>query len=259
MNEMEKFLNFAAVVKVRRSYDDELYKFIKLMKSVGFLEEYAEQFEKKCCFDKNFNEFSEDKFWHYVELNNGNRNDTCIEFQWGKGFTWGDRKDYLEYSSEIKILNIDELIRACNKEELFKMNYEYTSFRNELQDKESASDLDDFLVFYEWSITKYPNGKYNVKDEQCDTFEFEENTTLNEIIDRVYFKMFDYFTDEEDIEGLIKDNDFRYVKNTYESYIKTGENLKLLDEEKKKHYMNWFQEITKENTKEDELEINNDI
>ncbi len=259
MNEMEEFLNFAAVVKIRRSYDDDLYKFIELMKSVGFLKEYTEQFEKNCCYNKEFNEFSEDEFWHYVDLNNGNRNDTCIEFQWSKGFTWGNRKDYLEYDSEMKILSIDELIRACNKEELFKMNYEYTNFENELQDKKSASDLDTFLDFYEWSITKYPDGKYNIKDEQCNTFDFEENTTFDKILDRVYFRMFDYFIDEEDIEGLIQDNDFDYIKRTYESYIKTGESLKILDEETKEIYSNWFQEIIQENIKKNDIEINNDI
>lgn len=256
MNEMEEFLNFAAVVKIRRSYDDDLYKFIELMKSVGFLKEYTEQFEKNCCYNKEFNEFSEDEFWHYVDLNNGNRNDTCIEFQWSKGFTWGNRKDYLEYDSEMKILSIDELIRACNKEELFKMNYEYTNFENELQDKKSASDLDTFLDFYEWSITKYPDGKYNIKDEQCNTFDFEENTTLERVIDRVYYKMFDYFIDEEDIEGLIKDGDFDYIKSKYESYMKTGEKLKLIDKLNKQYYEKWFQEITQE---KDSIEINNDI
>ena len=142
MNKMEDFLNFGAVVKLRRSYDDELLKFIKLIKSVGFLKDYIEPFEKYCCFDKEYNEFSEDVFWHYVEINGGNKNDTCIEFQYGKGFTWGNRMDYLNYDSEMKVLTVDELIRACNKEELFKMNYEYTSFENELQNKENAVDLD---------------------------------------------------------------------------------------------------------------------
>lgn len=258
MNEMEKFLNFAAVVKIRRSYDDELFKFVKLMKSIGFLKEYIEHFEKSCCTDKEFNEFFDSVFWHYVEINKGNLNDTCIEFQWSKGFTWGDRTEYLNYDSEIKILNVDELIRACNKEYLFKMNYEYTSFKDELQDKESASDLDYFLDFYEWSITKYPDGKYNIKDEQCNTFDFEENTTLDKILDRVYFRMFDYFTDEEDIESLMKE-DSKYVKRKYESYIKIGENLKLLDEEKRKHYTDWFQEIVQENKAKDNIETEKDI
>ena len=57
MNEMEEFLTFGAVVKIRKEYDDDLYKFIELMKSIGFLREYAESFEKNCFFDKEFNEF----------------------------------------------------------------------------------------------------------------------------------------------------------------------------------------------------------
>lgn len=255
MNEMEEFLNLCAVVKIRRSYDDELLKFIELIKSVGFLKEYIENFEKNCCFDKTFNEFSENTFWHLVELNKGNINDTCIEFQWSKGFTWGNRKDYLNYNSEIKILNIDELIRACNKEELFKMNYTYTSFKEELSNnKESAFDLDDFLCFYDWRIVKYPDGKYNIKDEQCNTFDFQENTTFDKILNRVYYRMFDYFMDEEDIDGLIEENEFEYVKRKYESYVKIGLELKVLNENNLKVYNNWFKEREQEN-----IEINNDI
>lgn len=72
----------------------------------------------------------------------------------------------------MKILNVDELIKVCRKRKLFNMNYEYTNFENELQDKESASDLDNFLDFMSGLITKYPDGKYNIKDEQCNTFEF---------------------------------------------------------------------------------------
>lgn len=258
MNEMEEFLNFGAVVKISQNYDNDLFKFIELMKSVGFLKEYAESFEKNCCTDEKNKEFSEDIFWHYVKINNGNKRDTCIEFQWSKGFTWGNSKDYLNYDSEIKILTVDELIKACNKEELFKMDYKYTNFENELQDKECASDLDLFLDFYEWSITKYPNGKYNIKDEQCNTFDFEENTTLDNIVSRVYFRMFDYFTDEESIEELMNE-DSEYVKKTYKSYIKIGEKLHLLDDENKTIYEDWFKEIVQENENKESLEINNDI
>lgn len=262
MNDMEKFLNFGAVVKIRRNYDDELYKFIKLIKSVGFLKEYIDSFEKNCCTDKEFNEFSEDIFWHYVEINKGNKSDTCIEFQWYKGFTWGNGKDYKEYDSEMKILTVDELIKACSKEELFNMNYENSSFKDELENKESATDLDNFLDFYEWSLCKYPNGKFNIKDEQCNTFKFEENTTLNEVIDRVYFRMVDYFMVEKDIDGLIEENNFDYVKKVYESYIKSGKSLNLLDEEKLKQYENWFEEIKPKNSPKqtvEEIEIDNDI
>lgn len=262
MNDMENFLNFSAVVKIRRSYDDELYKFIELIKSVGFLKEYIESFEKNCCFDKQFKEFSEDVFWHYVEINKGNKNDTCIEFQWYKGFTWGDGKDYKNYDRKIKIITVDDLIKACNKEELFKMNCIDTSFKEELKDKEYTSELDNFLDFYDWTLEKYPDGKYNIKDRQCNTFDFEENTTLDEVLNRVYFRMFDYFIDEEDIEGLIEEGSFDYVKKVYESYMKIGEKLKLLNEENIKNYTNWFDEIKpkeKQNESITEMEIDNDI
>ena len=262
MNEMEEFLTFGAVVKIRKEYDDDLYKFIELMKSIGFLREYAESFEKNCCFDKEFNEFSEDRFWYYVKLNNGNTRDTCIEFQWSKGFTWGNRKDYLDYDKDMKILNIDELIKVCRKEELFNMNYGKTSFQNELEDKESATELDDFLAFYEWSIVKYPDGKYNIKDEQCNTFDFEENATFDTILDRVYFRMFDYFIDEGEVENLIRDGEFNYVKKVYESYMKVGKNLKLLDDNDKSFYGKWFKELTKDIEKKESketIDISNNI
>lgn len=259
MNEMEEFLNFCAVLKIRREYDNDLYKFVELMKSIGFLKEYAEYFEKNCCYDKDFSEFSEDRFWYYVKLNNGNTRDTCIEFQWGKGFTWGDGKDYLAYDSEMKILDVDELIRACNKENIFNMNYERTSFKNELEDKESAFELDDFLCFYEWSIIKYPDGKYNIKDEQCNTFDFEENTTFDEILNRVYFRMFDYFVDEGNVEELIRDNEYNYVKKEYETYIRIGKKLKLLDNKDKNFYEKWFKEVVSENLDKDDIEVTNDI
>lgn len=57
MNDMEKFLNFCAVVKINRSYDDELLKFIELIKSVGFLNEYIEYFEKNVVSIKDLMSF----------------------------------------------------------------------------------------------------------------------------------------------------------------------------------------------------------
>ena len=50
-----------------------------------------------------------------------------------------------------------------------------------------------------------------------------------------------------------------YVKKKYESYMKTGEKLHLLNEENKKHYAEWFQEVIKENESKDTIEINNDM
>ena len=245
MNDMEKFLNFSAVVKVRQFYDDELYNFIKLMKSMGFLNEYINSFEKKCCYDKEFQEFSDSAFWNLVGMNRKNSLSTCIEFQWGKGFTFGDEKDYTDYDSDIKILSVDDLIKSCNKEELFKMNYTYTSFDSEILDKESASELDNFLDFYEWRIVKYSDGKYNIRDEQCKTFDFEENTNLEEITKRVYFRMLDYFMEEQDIGEMLEgdEEDIRYVHKTFEIYMDTGKKLNLLDDQNYENYKNSFNQI----------------
>ena len=44
MNDMELFLNFGAVVEIRRNYRDDLYKFCKLMISLGFIKEYIDYF-----------------------------------------------------------------------------------------------------------------------------------------------------------------------------------------------------------------------
>lgn len=245
MNDMEKFLNFAAVVKIRQFNDDELYNFIKLMKSIGFLNEYINSFEKNCCYDKEFQEFSDSAFWNLVGMNNKNSLSTCIEFQWGNGFTFGDEKDYIDYDSEMEILSVDDLIKSCNKEELFKMNYTYTSFRNELKDKKIASELDNFLIFYEWGFVKYPDEKYNIRDEQCNTFDFEENTSLEEIIERVYFRMLDYFMNEQDIEEMLEgdEDDIRYVHRTFESYMDVGKKLNLLDDKNYENYKNSFNKI----------------
>ena len=248
MNDMEKFLNFAAVVKIRRFYDDELYNFIKLMKSMGFLNEYINFFEKKCCLDKESHEFSNSVFWHLVDLNEKNTLSTCIEFQWGKGFTFGDEKIYTDYDSEIKILSVDDLIKSCKKEELFNMNFEYTTFSNELKDKESAFELDDFLDFYEWRIVKYPGKKYNIRDEQYNIFDFEENTTLHEVTERVYFRMLDYFMLEQDIEEMLEgdEDDIRYVHNTFKSYMNIGKKLHILNSKNYEDYKNSFNKMVEE-------------
>ena len=71
--------------------------------------------------------------------------------------------------------------------------------------------------------------------------------------------MFDYFIDEEDIEGLIEENEFRYIKSKYDSYMKIGEKLGLIDNLNKKQYENWFQEVVKKNNEKSDIEIDNNI
>ncbi len=40
----KNFLTFGAVVKIRKEYDDDLYKFIELMKSIGFFKRICRVF-----------------------------------------------------------------------------------------------------------------------------------------------------------------------------------------------------------------------
>ena len=57
MNEMEEFLTFGAVVKIRKEYDDDLYKFIELMKSIGFLRDMQNLLRKIVALIKNLMNF----------------------------------------------------------------------------------------------------------------------------------------------------------------------------------------------------------
>ena len=204
MNDMELFLNFGAVVEIRRNYRDDLYKFCKLMISLGFIKEYIDYFmvsgktiediendkqnlgkSKAMLMEKlktmTIEEvisllnsaYTDDTFWHLVDINEGKQNKICIEFQWGKGFTFGKKEEYLAYDKEMKILNIDELIIACNKEDEFGLGYVETSFMKELKDekdKELATELTDFCEWYEWELVKYSNGLYNILDLQTEEF-----------------------------------------------------------------------------------------
>ena len=74
--------------------------------------------------------------------------------------------------------------------------------------------------------------------------------------------MFDYFIDEGEIENLIRDGEFNYVKKVYESYMKVGKNLKLLDDNDNSFYGKWFKELTKdieEKEYKETIEISNNI
>ena len=110
MNDMELFLNFGAVVEIRRNYRDDLYKFCKLMISLGFMKEYIDYFmvsgktiediendkqnlgkSKAMLMEKlktmTIEEvisllnsaYTDNTFWHLVDINEGKQNKICIE------------------------------------------------------------------------------------------------------------------------------------------------------------------------------------
>lgn len=270
MNDMELFLNFGAVVEIRRSYRDDLYKFCKLMISLGFMKEYIDYFmvsgktiediendkqnlgkSKAMLMEKlktmTIEEvisllnsaYTDDTFWHLVDINEGKQNRICIEFQWGKGFTFGKKEEYLAYDKEMKILNIDELIFACNKEDEFGLGYVETSFMKELKDekdKELATELTDFCEWYEWELVKYSNGLYNILDLQTEELDEEQGVDLREVIERVFYRMVDYFTDEEEHDDL------NYVEKNINTFIKLGKQYNLYSDDSIKYLQDWFEE-----------------
>ena len=67
--------------------------------------------------------------------------------------------------------------------------------------------------------------------------------------------MFDYFIDEGEVEHLILDGELNYVKKVYDTYMKVGENLKLLDDKDKNFYAKWFNELTKDIEEKESKEI----
>lgn len=270
MNDMELFLNFGAVVEIRRNYRDDLYKFCKLMISLGFIKEYIDYFmvsgktiediendkqnlgkSKAMLMEKlktmTIEEvisllnsaYTDDTFWHLIDINEGKQNKICIEFQWGKGFTFGKKEEYLAYDKEMKILNIDELIFACNKEDEFGLGYVETSFMKELKDekdKELATELTDFCEWYEWELVKYSNGLYNILDLQTEELDEEQGVDLRKVIERVFYRMVDYFIDEEEHEDL------DYVEKNINIFIKLGKQYNLYSDDNIKYLQDWFEE-----------------
>ena len=268
MNDMELFLNFGAVVKVRKYYRNDLYNFCKLMIKVGFLKEYITYFlaseeiveifeEDNSKMTKNElldtikgmsdeqlldllgESYTDTMFWHLIDINEGRQNEICLEYQYSKGFTFGKEKDYKNYDETIKILSVDELIFACNKENEFGLGYVETSFMKELKDekdKELATELTDFCEWYEWELVKYSNGLYNILDLQTEELDEEQGVDLREVIERVFYRMVDYFTDEEEHDDL------NYVEKNINTFIKLGKQYNLYSDDSIKYLQDWFEE-----------------
>ena len=262
MNDYKKFLMGCsyAVVKVKR-YTDDLYNFVKLMESVG-LKEDIEYFEKAVCDSRTREEkskvpycremdFCEDYFFHIAEINGIKSNEVCIEYQIGNGFNFGKEEDYIDFSkkddTDIKILNIKDLIVATGKESEFCIDYTSTSFLDELKDEKDyklAVNLTDFCEWYGWELVKYPNGRYNIRDTEFTEDVFvgyfgnndTETGTLKESIQRVFERMVDYGTSEEEYE-TVED-----VEKTINTYIELGQKYGLIDTGYIEYLRNWEKE-----------------
>ena len=263
MNDYEKFLYgcYYAVVKIKR-FTNDLYNFIVLMEKVG-LKEYAENFERNCCDIRSREEkskkpycreedFCEDYFFHLAEINGIKGNVVCIEFQWGKGFTFGSLEDY--QAEEVKILSVEDLINATGYESEFGKDYVETSFIEELgkEDEDFAIFLTDFCEWYEWQLVKYPNLRYNILDLQTNElvgYFGDENTTtgsLKDCIERVFYRRVDYFTDEEEHEEI------KYVEKVMKEIIGYAKKYNLYDETYINYLLKWKEEEIEYLKNEDE-------
>jgi len=252
MTDYEMFLCgcYYAVVKIKK-YTDDLYNFLVLMENLGF-QDYVKSFERNCCDVRSREEkakreyireedFCDDYFYHLAKINDISGM-IYIEFQWGKGFTFGSFEDYYN-KNEVKMLSVEDLIKATNKEELFNMDYEETNFFKELdeKDKELALVLLDFCEWYEWQLVKYPKDLYNILDIQTEEFVGyfgntpEEKGTLRQCIERVFHRMIDFYTDEEEHE------DIEYVEKKVNEYIKIGKEYNLLSEQEIKWIIEWLE------------------
>lgn len=274
MNDFELFLNFGAVVEIRRNYRDDLYKFCQLMVKLGFMKENIMYFMVNCGIIEEYKNgkllerkdlinylnnktekelleildygFTDDKFWHLVDINNGRQSRICVEYQFGKGFTWDLKQNYTNYDETMKVLSVDDLIFVCNKQEEFNLGFEDTTFIKELEDKNKdiAEELDMFCDFYEWSLVKFGNGLYNILDRQTEElvgyFSNEnDNGTLRDCIERTYNRMVDYFFDEEDIEGLIQEGSQDYVNNKINGFVTLGKKYHLADDKRIEYFENF--------------------
>lgn len=269
-----EFIHFGAVVEIRKFYDNDLYNFTKLMIGLGILnkeityfinsmgllmeqkeDENGKRIWEKIRIEENLSIeqkiqlldkwFTDNNFWKLVELNCGNTLGICIEYQYGKGFTFGLKKDYKNYDDSIKVISVKDLINDCNKKDLFNMDYKGTSFRKELDETENQyliEELDWFCDFYDWELVKFNNGLYNILDRQTEQLvgyfgnEESENGTLRDCVERVFYRMVDYFKDEEEIDNI------DYATKRIEEFKEIGLKYKLYDEYDIKNLDNWLKE-----------------
>lgn len=197
LNDYELFLMgcYSGVVRIDRENDD-LYNFIELMKKVG-LYDYA-------CHLEKINEKS--GLYHLFELNGGKGN-MCIEFQFGKGFTFSSEKDYLESCEETKIISVKDLIKATHYEEDFFYDYEEIHNLSKYSNGIDLSILNDFCSMYEWLPIKCKKG-FNILDKQFKDLFVEEECykTFDKLINRIVGRAIDYFVnemefDDDDLQG----------------------------------------------------------
>lgn len=215
---------YSAIVEINYENDD-IYKFMDLMESLGF-KKYIDYLRK---IDEKHSLIDNARFNGIKHL--------CIEYQFGKGFTWGDKQEYLDNCKETKVLSLRDLIKSIGKEEDYFLDYKGLLLSEIDTDLEI---LDDFCSMYDWLPIKCKKG-FNIKDTEFKDMFVEDECymTFNELINRIVGRAIGYFRDEMEFDEDDKENQINYgyeLLNVAKKYNdRNNENwLKNFEEELKK-------------------------
>ena len=231
LTDYELFLSgcYGAVVEINYENDD-IYKFMDLMEDLGFgtYVKWLRQIDDKCGLISN-------------ARHNGIKH-LCMEYQMGKGFTYGEKQEYLDSCEETKVLSLEDLIKSVGKEEDYFLDYKYINLE-EIGGDSDLSILDSFCDMYDWRPIKCGKG-FNIKDIQFENecVEDEWYKTFTELVNRIVGRAIDYYVnemcwDEDDTESEL---DYGY------SLLKVAK--KYVDKNNKNNieWLNYFEEELKE-------------
>lgn len=174
---------YSAVVEINYENDD-IYKFMDLMEDLGFgtYVKWLRQIDEKHSIIDNA------KYNGIKHL--------CMEYQMGKGFTYGEKQEYLDSCEETKVLSLEDLIKSVGKEEDYFLDYKEISLK-ELGGDSKLEVLDSFCDMYDWRPIKCSKG-FNIKDIQFEN-EFVEDEcykTFTELVERIVCRAIDYYRNE---------------------------------------------------------------
>ncbi|MCI6457276.1 MAG: hypothetical protein MSA56_06200 [Clostridium sp.] len=193
----ELFLSgcYGAVVEINYENDD-IYKFMDLMDDLGF-KTYVNWLRQ---IDEKHGIISNAKYNGIKHL--------CMEYQMGKGFTYGEKQEYLDSCEETKVLSLEDLIKSVGKEEDFFLDYKEIDLVKVGGDS-TLEVLNDFCSMYDWLPVKCGKG-FNIKDIQFEN-EFVEDEcfeTFTELVNRIVGRAINYYSnemswDEDDIDSQV--------------------------------------------------------
>lgn len=167
MNDYSLFLTCGAVINVPN--EKEFNKFVLLMKTLGLVEiKYMEKSYQKNGFE------------NALAYNGGIRefpnSEICIEYRSDGHFTRGDKKGYLKYDSEMKVLTVDALAKATGYENLFIDNTKilYMVIGSGIDEKSGEEYYEHLVITYDEPEAIFQKDKINQSNKKFDHIELIE-------------------------------------------------------------------------------------